>query len=148
MMYYSKKLEHIEYFKLHYYDDALRSAYKYFSTISVDESDVQSYIDYFRSCEKFGLSFYLYYVDLYKDTREIIGFSNFEIKEMPESHMIDLTVFDEEEIDEYFYKIFREDGYFIVSDNSLRMNTFEDTIFSELKVELSNNRKLHLLMFE
>ncbi len=41
MMFFSKKAENIEYFKLHYDDEALHGAYKYFSTISVGESDAQ-----------------------------------------------------------------------------------------------------------
>ncbi len=146
MMFQSKKLENIEYFKLHYDDETLHSAYKYFSTISVGESDAEKYINYLKQCEQYGFSFYLYYVDSYKDTRKLIGFSNFEIKEFSDSHSIDLTAFDDEDISRYFCKIFREEGYFIVSDNALKLDSLEEKIFMDLKYKI--DRKLHLLFIE
>lgn len=146
MMFHSKKTTNIEYFKLHYYDETLHSAYKYFSTISIGEADAEKYINYLKQCEQLGFSFYLYYVDSYKDTRELIGFSNFEIKEFSDSHSIDLTAFDYEDISRYFSKIFKEEGYFIVSDNTLKPDSFEERIFTDLIYNL--DKKLHLLLLE
>lgn len=149
MMFEGKKIENIEYFKLHYNDEALQSAYKYLTTISVTEEDIQKYVSYLRECEKFGLSFYLYYIDSYKDSRELVGFSNFEIKEFPDSHSIDLSAFDEEHINKYFCRNFREEGYFIISDNSLKVDSFEEKIFLGLKSEILNGeRKPHLLLLD
>ena len=149
MMFESKKIENIEYFKMHYNDESLHIAYKYLSTINLGEEDVKKYMDYLRECEKLGFSFYLYYMDTYEESRELVGFSNFEIKEFSDSHLIDLTAFDDDHINSYFCKIFREEGYFIVSDNTLRKDTYEEKIFTNITKEvLSGERKPHLLLLD
>ena len=40
-MFESKKIENIEYFKMHYNDESLHIAYKYLSTINLGEEDVK-----------------------------------------------------------------------------------------------------------
>ena len=132
MKFKEKDIDNIEFFKMLYNDETFRSMYKYFSTISVDESDVQNYITYLKRCEEFGLSFYIYYMDSDRDSLEMVVFSNFEIKEMPESDLIDLTFFDTEWINRYFCKIFREDGYFIVSDHTLKNNSLDGIVFKDI----------------
>lgn len=132
MKFKEKEIDNIEFFKMLYNDEAFRYMYKYLSTISVDESDVENYMLYFKQCEEFGLSFYIYYMDSERDSLEMVVFSNFEIKEMPESDLIDLSYFDDEWINRYFCKIFREDGYFIVSDHTLKCGSLEEVALKNI----------------
>ena len=132
MMFFSKSLENIERFKQLYNDEILHSVYKYISSISVDESDLAAYIEHFKACEKLGLSFNFYYIDSDENNRKIIGFSDFAIKDMPESNVIDLTYFDDDDINKYFCKIFFEDGYFIVSNNSIKKASYEELTYKEI----------------
>ena len=132
MMFFSKTPENIERFRELYNDEILHSIYKYLTSISVAESDLSAYIEHFKACEKLGLSYTFYYIDSDENNRRIIGFSDFAIKDMPESHVIDLTYFDADDINKYFSKIFREDGYFIISDNSIRKDSYEELTYKEI----------------
>lgn len=149
MMFFSKTLENIESFKQLHNDEILHSIYKYESSISVDESDLMAYIEHFKACEKLGLSFYFYYLDSDENDRKIIGFSNFAIKDMPESHVFDLTYFNDNEINKYFCKILSEDGYFIVSDNSIKKNSYEELAYTEIINRIRKEKdKPHLYIIE
>ena len=141
MMFFSKTIENIERFKQLYNDEVLHSIYKYVSSVSVDESDLESYMKYFKACEKLGLSFNFYHIDSDESGRRIIGFSDFAIKDMPESHIIDLTYFDDDEINKYFCKIFHKDGYFIVSDNSIRTGSYEELSYEEILYRIKNEKE-------
>ena len=132
MKFKDKNLQNIEYFKLLYNDETFRYMYKYLSTISVDDSDVENYMQYFKRCEELGLSFCLYYMDSYENSREMVVFSNFEVKEMSESDLIDLTCLGDNRINKYFCKIFRQDGYFIVSDNTVGDYSMEDVAYKDI----------------
>ena len=149
MMFFSKTLENIERFKQLYNDEILHSVYKYISSISVDESDLTAYIEHFKACEKLGLSFNFYYIDSEENNRKIIGFSNFDIKDMPESNVIDLTYFNDDEINKYFCKMFFEDGYFIVSDNSIRKDSYEELTYAEIINRIKTEKdKPHLYILK
>ena len=151
MIFREKELHNIEFFKMLYNDETFRYMYKYISTISVDESDVQNYMTYLKLCEEFGLSFYIYYMDTVRDSLEMVVFSNFQIKEMPESDLIDLTYFDSEWINRYFCKIFRDDGYFIVSDNKVKDNSVEGIAYKDVIERIRNkdeNKVVHLRLLE
>lgn len=149
MMFFSKTLENIERFKQLYNDEILHSIYKYVSSVSVDERDIDAYINYFRSCEKLGLSFNFYFIDSEENGRRIIGFSDFAIKDMPESNVIDLTYFDDDEINKYFCKILLKDGYFIVSDNSIRKGSYEELSYEEILYRIKNEKeKSHLYILK
>ncbi len=149
MMFFSKTLENIERFKQLYNDEILHSVYKYVSSISVDESDLLAYMEHFKTCEKLGMSFYFYYIDSEENGRKIIGFSDFAIKDMPESNVIDLTYFDDDEINKYFCKILLKDGYFIVSDNSIRKGSYEELIYTEIINRIKKDKdKPHLYILK
>lgn len=151
MKFKEKDLQNIEYFKFLYNDETFRYMYKYLSTISVDDSDVENYMQYFKRCEEFGLSFCLYYMDSLEDSREMVVFSNFEVKEMPESDLIDLTYLGDKWINRYFCKIFREDGYFIFSDNTVYDNSMEDIAYKDICKKVSffdENKEVKFLMLK
>ena len=142
MKFKEKEIDNIEFFKMLYNDETFQHIYKYFTTISVDESDVDNYMLNFKQCEEFGLSFYIYYMDSRRDSLEMVVFSNYEIKEMPESDLIDLTYFDDDWVNRYFCKIFRKDGYFIISDHTLKNNSLDGILSINNKRDISRYLRL------
>jgi hypothetical protein len=128
MTLYNKSLQNIEFFKILYNDDILRIKYKYITSISVSEYDIEKYRNYLKDCERLGFSYYLY---LLRD--RIIGFSDFALREMSDSDVIDLSSFSCDEINRTFCNIFNEDGYFIVSDNSINANSYEEKLYRKIR---------------
>ena len=67
---------------------------------------------------------------------------------MSESNVIDLTFFDDDDINKYFCKIFFEDGYFIVSDNSIQKDSYEELSYTEILNRIKTKKDkphLHIL---
>ena len=68
---------------------------------------------------------------------------------MPESNVIDLTYFNDDEINKYFCKMFFEDGYFIVSDNSIRKDSYEELTYAEIINRIKTEKdKPHLYILK
>ena len=143
MTLYNKSIQNIEFFKMLYNDGILRMKYKYITSISVSEDDIEKYRNYLKDCERMGFSYYLY---LLRD--RIIGFSDFAFREMSDSDVIDLSSFSCDEINNIFCNIFREDGYFFVSDNSINANTYEEKVYKNIgdRLKISEDKpRLRLL---
>lgn len=143
MTLYNKSLQNIEFFKMLYNDDVLRMKYKYITSISVPEEDVEKYRNYLKDCERMGFSYYLY---LLRD--RIIGFSDFALREMADSDMIDLSGFDCDEVNKIFCNIFKEDGYFLVSDNSVNANSYEEKVYIKIgdRLKISEDKPILRLL--
>ena len=127
MTLYNKSIQNIEFFKMLYNDDILRMKYKYITSISVSEDDIEKYRNYLKDCERMGFSYYLY---LLRD--RMIGFLDFALREMSDSDIIDLSSFSCDEINKIFCNIFKEDGYFLVSDNSINANSYEEKVYRKI----------------
>ena len=143
MTLYNKSLQNIEFFKILYNDDVLRMKYKYITSISVSEEDIEKYRNYLTDCERIGFSYYLYLMN-----DRLIGFSDFALREMADSDVVDLSGFTSDEINNIFCKIFREDGYFWVSDNSINANTYEEKVYKNIgdRLKISEDKpRLRLL---
>ena len=126
-----------------YNDEMMRLKYKYITSVSVSEDDAEEYRSYLKSCESLGFSYYLYFFN-----DRIVGFSDFKLKELQESDVIDLSKFDSDEIYRIFCKIFKEDGYFLVSDNSIKADTYEERLYKDIanKTKLAESKpKLRLI---
>ena len=122
-----KSVENIQFFKMLYNDDTLRMKYKYFSSVIIEDTAVEKYLLYLKECEKLGFSYFLF---LFND--RLVGFSDFALKETDENDIIDLTCFTDEEINKLFCNILKEEGYYIVSTNSIVEGSYEHTLYSEI----------------
>lgn len=123
-----KSVENIQFFKMLYNNDTLRMKYKHITSMLIDESAVEEYLSYLRECEALGFSYYLYVMN-----DRIVGFSDFALKETEENDIIDLACFTDEEINKLFCNILKEEGYFIVSDNAITENSYEEKIYTEIE---------------
>ena len=117
--------------------------YKYITSISVSEDDIEKYRNYLKDCERMGFSYYLY---LLRD--RIIGFSDFAFREMSDSDVIDLSSFSCNEINKIICNIFKEEGYFVVSDNSVNANSYEEKVYRKIgdRVKVSEDKPILRLL--
>ena len=127
-----KIVENIQFFKMLYNDDTLRMKYKYFSSMIIEEAAVEKYLLYLKECEKLGFSYFLYWFN-----DRLVGFSDFALKETEENDIIDLTSFADEEINKLFCNVLKEEGCFIVSNNSIIEGSYEHMLY----LEIMRNRK-------
>ena len=127
MTIYNKSPQNVEFFKVLYNDDVLRMKYKYITSISVSQEDIEKYHCYLKDCERIGLSYCFYLLN-----DRIIGFSNFALKEMSNSDLIDLSGFSCDEINIMLCNILKNDGCFLISNNSICEDSYEEKVYSEI----------------
>ena len=122
-----KNIVNIQFFKMLYNDDTLRMKYKYITSMMMAEDTTEEYFSYLRDCEKLGFSYILYCMN-----DRLVVFSDFALKEIEKNDIIDLNCFTCEEINKLFCSIFNIDGYFIISDNSIAKDSYEEKIYFEI----------------
>ena len=127
MTIYDKSPQNVEFFKVLYNDDVLRMKYKYITSISVSREDIEKYRCYLKDCEKIGLSYCFYLLN-----DRLVGFSNFALNEMSDSDLIDLSDFSCDEINRMLCNILKNDGYFLISDNSIYVDSYEEKLYREI----------------
>lgn len=134
MMYFAYNEKNEEFFKKIYDDEILRQMFKYITSIVLIEDEISAFVEQLKAYENVGLSFYFYYMDSLEkeDERRICGFSNFALTETEEGSFIDISHIGDEDMHKYFNKIFQDDGYFIVSDNFLRKESYEEQVFKKI----------------
>lgn len=108
--------------------------FKYITSAILLEDEVPDFIEQLKRFEKLGLSFYFYYMNTLENEneRKLCGFSNFAIRETTEGSFMDISDIGDKDIHYYFNRVFENDGYFIVSDNFLKKDSFEEFLFKSI----------------
>lgn len=142
MMFFSKNKKNTDFFKLFNNDEALRALYKYFTEIRVDKEHLNEYIDFLKKSEELGFSYYIYLVDEKEDETILYAFSQFIIKEVTDSLLLDLTLLGRNTANAYIEDdIFSSDGYFLVSNDIFKDGSAEETVYNAVKTELYKDNR-------
>ena len=126
MMFFAREPHNVEQFKNMYNDETWRSMYKYIYYIRLEEKEIKDCFDCLKKYEKVGLSYFFYMMDTDEYRREMVGFTNFALDYAEDKILLDLSILDEKSINGCFSQIFKEEGYFLVSDNMFKKGSFEE----------------------
>lgn len=140
MMFFANNKHNIKQFKNMHNNEVWKDAYRYIYYIRLENDEISDYFEHFKKCEQIGFSYFFYIMDTHEYLREMVGFTNFALEPIEKGTYIDLSRLGDNIINIYFNKIFQEEGYFVVSDNTFKKGSQEEIEYEKVINKVKHNK--------